>query len=140
MTELERCLRAGRKAKKLTQGELAKMAGVERGDIISLESGIFAALDNEALCRIATATEIDEKMFHDMYWSAFRQELKALRTKLDKDNSNAGTLSSSPVRQEAAIPDLADLEKAIMAVPQETRTSLISTIRMLIRAAAVTAI
>ena len=47
----------------LTQGELAEMAGVERGDIISLESGIFAALDNEALCRIANATEIDGKKY-----------------------------------------------------------------------------
>ena len=139
MTELERCLRAGRKDKKLTQGELAQMAGVTRNDIIRLESGIFADLDPDALRRIAGIAGIDAGMFQSMYCAAFRPELKNRSSKPSAPVEGIMDQPSHP-GQKNKPGDLADLEKAIMDIPLETRSGLIITIRMLVRAAAVTAL
>jgi len=140
MTELERCLRAGRKEKKLTQGELARMAGVTRNDIISLESGIFADLDPDALRRIAGIAGIDAGMFQSMYCAAFRPELKKRSGKPSAPVEGIMDQPSHPGQKNKPLGDLADLERAIMDIPQETRSGLIITIRMLVRAAAVTAL
>jgi len=138
MTEFERCLRAGRKEKRLTQGDLAEMAGVKRTDIINLESGIFAPLDHASLCRIASVTGMEESMFRNMYLATFRQELKELRPKRSPapDGSSAAEAGSA----ETETPGLAGLEKDIMSIPPETRAGLVSTIRMLVRAASLTAV
>ena len=140
MTELERCLRAGRKEKKLTQSELARMAGVTRNDIINLESGLFADLDTESLRRIAGIAGIDAGMFQSMYCAAFSPELKDRRSKQSAPVEGIMEQPSHSGQENKSLGDLADLEKAIMDIPQETRSGLIITIRMLVRAAAVTAL
>ena len=140
MTELERCLRAGRKEKKLTQSELAQMAGVTRNDIINLESGIFADLDPNALRRIAGITGLDADMFQSMYCAAFRPELRNRRDKQAAPAEGTTEQLFHPGQENKPLGDLAELEKAIMDIPQETRSGLIITIRMLVKAAAVTAL
>ena len=45
VSELERILRHGRKNKKLSQDEVAEMAGLNRSEIVKLESGLFVFLE-----------------------------------------------------------------------------------------------
>ena len=42
--EFEKILRQGRKAKKLSQDQVAEQAGFERSDIVKLEGGLFVFL------------------------------------------------------------------------------------------------
>ena len=73
MTEFERCLRYGRKEKKLTQGDLAGHINMDKKDIIKLESGIFVFLDDNTILRIASVIGTNADMLLAMYRSAFRQ-------------------------------------------------------------------
>lgn len=120
MTEFERCLRYGRINKKMSQRDVAELAGIETGDIAKLESGIFVHLENNTLCLLASAVNMEPGMFSAMYRSEFQQELK---------RSPAAT----PPRSE----QFAELEKAILALPADAKEKLLQMIlRVLIPAAA----
>ena len=47
VSELEKVLRYGRRDKKLSQNDVAKMAGLDTTIIVKLESGLFIPLENE---------------------------------------------------------------------------------------------
>ena len=87
-SELMKILRQGRKAKKLSQDQVAEQAGLERSDIVKLESGLFVFLENNDLCKIATAVGTDPEMLIALYRSEFRSEL--LQQKSESQNISAG--------------------------------------------------
>lgn len=132
MRELEKCLRYGRKDKKLTQGDLARLADVDTSVIIRLESGIFVPLDAGALRRIASGADLDPTLFDSLYRASFRQELKALRSHPHASPPQAeGTEPGDTVSRE-----LSDISQVIMAMPADVKSSLLKTIRLLVRAQA----
>ena len=111
MTEFERCLRYGRIDRKMSQRDMAELAGIETSDIAKLESGVFVPLGDDTLRLLASAVNIEPGMFGAMYRSEFRQELK-----------------KAPATAPQQLPDL---EKAIMALPAEAKESLL---QMIVRA------
>ncbi len=134
MTEFERCLYHGRKARKLSQGEVAEKAGLTREDIISLESGRFISLDDDTIYKIAAVVDMESGMFLSMYRAAFQQELRKAHSGPPIRNGAADTSQVESVHQESALsPDLLVLGKAIMAMPSDVKENLVETIRMLVR-------
>lgn len=87
-SELMKILRQGRKARKLSQDQVAEQAGLERGDIAKLESGLFVSLENNAICKIGGADGTDPEMLIALYRSEFRSEL--LQQKSESQNISAG--------------------------------------------------
>jgi len=93
VSELERILRQGRKEKKLSQDEVAEMAGLDRSEIVKLESGLFVFLENDRLCKIAAAVGTDPEMFIAIYRSEFRSELRQMKLE-QSENRNTGNSST----------------------------------------------
>lgn len=124
MTEFEKCLRFGRKKKKLTQRDLADQTGLSMKDVSMLESGLFVPLQESTLCRIAQIVGTDEALFLSMYRSLFLKELKQLQSKTE-------ALPESPSKNN---PELTELFNTLSSMPEEPKTCIIQTIRMLIRA------
>lgn len=134
MSEFERCLRYGRKEKKMTQNEVAEATGLKRADIIDLESGRFVPLGEDALTRIACVVGMEKGMFLAMYRAEFRQELSAARTLLSGDGgSGPDSLLPAGTGSEILSSDLIDIGKEIMSMPNDVRTGLVAAIRMLVR-------
>ena len=79
VSELEKVLLYGRRDKKLSQNDVAKMAGLDTTIIVKLESGLFIPLENEKLYRIAAVVGVDPEMLTAMYRSEFRSELRQLQ-------------------------------------------------------------
>lgn len=129
ISEFERCIRIGRKEKKLSQDELAKIIGIDIGDISRLERGLFVPLSDAQLSRLAEFTDVDKTMFFSIYRSTFYKDLRKLK--------NAENTPPSPAPpQEQMDPELLDIGRSIMAMPPETKGSLLQTIRMLVQAQA----
>ena len=116
ITELERCLRQGRKEKHLTQRDMAEIAGMALKSYTKLESSIFAPVDEEVLKKLAHLIDMDGEMLSTMYRSEYQRELKA------------NTPSQAPIPDE-----LLDLISGLQSLPDEMRTKLIDTIRILIK-------
>ena len=129
ISEFERCIRIGRKEKKLSQDELAKIIGIDIGDISRLERGLFVPLSDAQLSRLAEFTDVDKTMFFSIYRSTFYKDLRKLK--------NAENTPPSPAPPTEEIdPELLDIGKSIMAMPPDTKRSLLQTIRMLVQAQA----
>ena len=129
ISEFERCIRIGRKEKKLSQDELAKIIGIDIGDISRLERGLFVPLSDAQLSRLAKFADVDKTMFFSIYRSTFYKDLRKLK--------NAENTPPSPAPpQEQMDPELLDIGRSIMAMPPETKGSLLQTIRMLVQAQA----
>ena len=129
ISEFERCIRIGRKEKKLSQDELAKIIGIDIGDISRLERGLFVPLSDAQLSRLAKFADVDKTMFFSIYRSTFYKDLRKLK--------NAENTPPSPAPpQEQMDPELLDIGKSIMAMPPDTKRSLLQTIRMLVQAQA----
>ena len=140
VSELERILRQGRKDKKLSQDEVAEMAGLNRSEIVKLESGLFVFLENDRLCKIAAAVGTNPAMFIAIYRSEFRSELRQMRNE-QSENTNAESNSSKEDSIEqtgmdtiSLNPDLIEIGQEIMTMPDEPQKDLIHTIRMLVQA------
>ena len=133
MTEFERCLRYGRKEKKLTQGDLAGHINMDKKDIIKLESGIFVFLDDNTILRIASVIGTDADMLLAMYRSAFRQELRTAKKQREEGKP---AVHSEKDAEAALSPDLVELGKTIMAMPAEIRNCVMQTIRTVVKLAA----
>ena len=139
VSELERILRQGRKEKKLSQDEVAEMAGLDRSEIVKLESGLFVFLENDRLCKIAAAVGTDPEMFIAIYRSEFRSELRQMKLE-QSENRNTGNSSTKEDSIEhtgidtiSLYPDLIEIGREIMTMPDEPQKDLIHTIRMLVQ-------
>lgn len=140
VSELEKILRQSRKDKKLSQDEVAEMAGLTRSEIVKLESGLFVFLENDRLCKIAAAVGTNPEMFIAIYRSEFRSELRQMRNE-QSENTNAESNSSKEDSIEqtgmdtiSLNPDLIEIGQEIMTMPDEPQKDLIHTIRMLVQA------
>jgi len=139
VSELERILRQGRKGKKLSQDEVAEIAGLTRSEIVKLESGLFVFLENESLCKIAAAVGTNPEMFIAIYRSEFRSELRQMKNEQENTNakSNNGKEDSIEHSETDIIsfnPDLLEIGQEIMTMPDGPQKDLIHTIRMLVQA------
>ena len=132
MTEFEKCLRYGRKEKKLTQKDLADHINIDTKDIIKLESGIFVFLDDNTIRRVAFAIGMDTDMFLAMYRSTFRQELRTARKQREEGKP---AVHSEKDAEDNLSPDLVDLGRTIMMMPTEIRSCVMQTIRTVIKLA-----
>ena len=132
MTEFEKCLRYGRKEKKLTQKDLADHININTKDIIKLESGFFVFLDDNTIRRVAFEIGMDTDMFLAMYRSTFRQELRTARIQRE---DGMPTVQSEKDAEGTLSPDLVELGKTIMAMPAELRDCVVQTIRTVIKLA-----
>ena len=139
VSELERILRQGRKEKKLSQDEVAEMAGLNRSEIVKLESGLFVFLENDYLFKIAAAVGTDPEMFIAIYRSEFRSELRQMKLE-QSENRNTGNSSTKEDSIEhteidtiSLYPDLIEIGREIMTMPDEPQKDLIHTIRMLVQ-------
>ena len=124
MTEFEKCLRYGRKDKKMTQQQLADMAGLERTDIVKLESGFFVPVDEATLRRIASMTGTDEQMFLMMYRFVFSRELRQ-----GAPATPAMSAAEEEKQKEDLPPELVSLSHSIMALPAEKKDGLVRAIQ-----------
>ena len=124
MTELTRCLLQARNKQRLSQGEVARRAGIDKTDVIRLESGLFAALDTDALCRLAATLSVNEELFLTLYGSSFAREKKLLRENIPSGEHSVPVLG----------PELTAIVKNIMSLPEEPRRNMIHTIRLLLQA------
>lgn len=139
ISEFERCLRISRREMKLSQGDLARSAGISLSDIAKLESGIFVPLENNTLCLLAKTVNTMESMFISMYHSVFCNELKQYHKEM---KSGKEEVPLPAISEETAVPDtcpvlspeLMDIGKAIMAMPDERKKNLLQTIQMLVQA------
>lgn len=133
MTELEKCLRLGRKTKKMTQRDLADLSGVDLQAIINLESSIYVPLDRHTLNTISAAAGVNRDLFFSMYKAAFQCELKEKRSQAVSPCQQQQ--EPKPCEPSASLsPDLIDLGKDIMSMPSDAKNSLIHTISMLVHA------
>ena len=142
VSELEKVLRYGRKDRKLSQYDVAKMAGLDTAMIVRLESGLFIPLENEKLYRIAAVVGVDPEMLTAMYRSEFRSELRQLQAsqvpqtgegadKNDRDEHGKEGKGADPL-----IPELIELGEEIRTMPEELQKSLMHTIQLLVQAQA----
>ena len=92
--------------------------------VLFLVSGLFAALDTDALCRLAAALSVNEELFLTLYGASFAREKKLLR-----ENIPSGE-HSVPVPG----PELTAIVKNIMSLPEEPKRNMIHTIRLLLQA------
>ena len=140
VSELERILRQGRKDKKLSQDEIAEIAGLNRSEIVKLESGLFVFLENEPLCKIATAVGINPEMFIAIYRAEFRSELRQMKIEQSENksaksnNSKEAKIENTGMDTISLNPDLLEIGREIMTMPDEPQKDLIHTIRMLVHA------
>lgn len=126
MDELSLCLRDGRRNHKLSQQGAADAVGIKRTDWIKLESGLFAFVDDKALIRIAGLSKMDPGMVKAMYYSNFHSELKKMKA--------AAPSPKSTMDQQTAKPsELSNLEKSIMALPENKRNTLLHMMQMLVQ-------
>ena len=139
-SEFEKVLRYGRRDKKLSQYDVAKMAGLDTTMIAKLESGLFIPLEDERLYRIAAAVGANPKMLTAMYRSEFRSEIRQLqasqapRAKKEIDESDTNGHEEKEVEDDPLTPELTELGKEIMTMPEELQKSLIHTIQLLVQA------
>ena len=126
MTEFEKCLRYGRKDKKMTQQQMADRAGLERTDIVKLESGFFVPVNEATLRRIASMTGTDEQMFLMMYRSVFSRELR--------QGAPAKSAAEEEKQKEDLPPELVSLSRSIMALPAEKKDGLVRAIQAMMQA------
>ena len=139
VSELERILRQGRKEKKLSQDEVAEKAGLDRSEIVKLESGLFVFLENDLLCEIAAAVGTDPEMFIAIYRSEFRSELRQMKlkqsenTNTENNSSKEDSIEHTGIDTISLYPDLIEIGREIMTMPDEHQKDLIHTIRMLVQ-------
>ena len=139
-SELERILRQGRKDKKLSQDEVAEMAGLNRSEIVKLESGRFIFLENDRLCKIAAAIGTNPEMFIAIYRSEFRSELRQMKleqpenTNVKSDSGKEDSIKHSGTDTISLNQDLLEIGREIMTMPDKPQKDLIHTIRMLVQA------
>lgn len=153
INEFERCVRYGRKARKLSQGDLARIAGVDLGDIARIESGMFVPLSDGTLSRLAEVADVDVPMFFSIYRSIFHRDLKKLQeaeaaanaASAAKDTAAPPPAQTNDTQTDATQtdaaqmnPELAAINTSIMAMPPEIQNSLLQTIQMLVQAQAYT--
>ena len=144
VSEFEKVLRYGRKDKKLSQYDVAKMAGLDTTMIVKLESGLFIPLENENLYRIAAAVGVDPGMLTAMYRSEFRSELRQLQLQASQvpqaekgaDESVADEQGKEGKGADPLIPELIELGEEIRTMPEELQKSLMHTIQLLVQAQA----
>ena len=140
VSEFEKVLRYGRKDKKLSQYDVAKMAGLDTAMIVRLESGLFIPLENENLYRIAAAVGVDPGMLTAMYRSEFRSELRQLQLQASQgpqaEKSVADEQGKEGKGADPLIPELIELGEEIRTMPEELQKSLMHTIQLLVQAQA----
>ena len=140
VSELEKVLRYGRRDKKLSQNDVAKMAGLDTTIIVKLESGLFIPLENEKLYRIAAVVGVDPEMLTAMYRSEFRSELRQLQasqipqTEEGADESVTSEHGKEGKGADPLIPELIELGEEIRTMPEELQKSLMHTIQLLVQA------
>lgn len=137
MTEFEKCLRYGRMEKKVSQRDLAQLAGMEPGDISRLESGLFVPLEATGLSRIAKAIGYEANVFIAMCRSAFRQELNEQReasdvTSAEKPRADMSVKAPALVKDTFLLVELEYINRAIMNLPDKTRDAVVPLIKMLV--------
>ena len=140
VSELEKVLRYGRRDKKLSQNDVAKMAGLDTTIIVKLESGLFIPLENEKLYRIAAVVGVDPEMLTAMYRSEFRSELRQLQLQASQvpqaEKSVADEQGKEGKGADPLIPELIELGEEIRTMPEELQKSLMHTIQLLVQAQA----
>lgn len=127
MDELSLCLRDGRRNNKLSQQGAADAVGITRTDWIKLESGLFAYVDNNALIRIAELAHMDQNMVKAMYYSNFHSELK-------KRKATPSPAAKTKDQQASKSSELSDLERSLMTLPEDKRSTLLHMMQMLVQA------
>ena len=139
-SELEKILRQGRKARKLSQDQVAEQVGLERSDIVKLESGLFVFLENNDLCKIAAAVGTDPEMLISLYRSEFRSELQKQKSRsqsISAENSANKEVCRSGqmvIDNVSLDPDLVEIGREIMTLPDKPQRDLIHTMKMLVEA------
>ena len=139
VSELEKGLRYGRRDKKLSQNDVAKMAGLDTTIIVKLESGLFIPLENEKLYRIAAVVGVDPEMLTAMYRSEFRSELRQLQasqTEEEVDENDTDEHGKKGKDSDPLIPELIELGEEIRTMPEELQKSLMHTIQLLVQSQA----
>ena len=144
VSEFEKVLRYGRKDRKLSQYDVAKMAGLDTTMIVKLESGLFIPLENENLYKIATAVGVDPGMLTAMYRSEFRSELRQLQLQASQvpqaeegaDDNDTDEHEKEGKGADPLIPELIELGEEIRTMPEELQKSLMHTIQLLVQAQA----
>ena len=139
VSELERILRQGRKGKKLSQDEVAEITGLTRSEIVKLESGLFVFLENDRLCKIAAAVGTNPEIFIAIYRSEFRSELWQMKLEQSENttvqnNNEEDIIEHTGMDTISLDPDLLEIGRKIMTMPDEPQKNLIHTIKMLVQA------
>jgi len=146
VSEFEKVLRYGRKEKKLTQYDVAEIAGLNTTIIAKLESGLFIPLENETLFKIAAAVGADPGMLMAMYRSEFRSELRQQKNyslnpqdpQAEKEPGNHNLINEDRDIDNSENPlaiELNKLGKEILTMPVDLQKILIEGIRMLVQGA-----
>ena len=126
MSEFMKCLIQGRKRQHLTQRDAAEMAGISKEDLIRLESGSFVDLSENELRRIASVIGADGDMMISLFRTEFRPELRAAEK---RTGQAASSPASAPLSKE-----LADIERILMTMPEESKENLITMFHLLVQA------
>lgn len=140
VSELEKILRQGRNARKLSQDQVAEQAGLSRSEYVKLESGLFVFLENIDLCKIAATVGADPEMLISLYRSEFRSELQQQKNKSQRIyvensvNKEVYRSGQTAIDNVSLDPDLVEIGREIMTLPDEPQRDLIHTMKILVEA------
>lgn len=122
MTHFSKYLLDGRRSKRLSQQEVADKAGIEKHDLISLESGRYVQINKDAFVPLAIVADMDPDILEKVYYSDFQSEI---RKRHAAENANGESTEDQ---------ELSALGKSIRALPKEKRTAFIQSISLMLNA------